>query len=81
MENHGIGTHQDKACAEISIGNTPDTQNLFGTGICPNWPTIWDIFEKSPLHLSMLFSIYNLARLKPEHGVELFQTTLQKCLF
>ena len=44
MEDHELGTHNDKMCAEISTGVWP---------ICPNRPFIWDIFEKSPHHMSI----------------------------
>ena len=42
-----LGTHNDKMCAEISTGNTPNTPR-FIRPICPNRPIIWDIFFKSP---------------------------------
>ena len=29
MENHGLGTHDDKMYAEISSGSTPNTPNSF----------------------------------------------------
>ena len=53
MENHGLGTHNDKMCAEISTENTPNTTQ-FIRPICPNRPIIWDIFEKSPHHMSIV---------------------------
>ena len=28
MKNHGLGTHNEKICAEISTGNTPNTPQL-----------------------------------------------------
>ena len=46
MENHGLGTHNDKMCAEISIGNTKNTPK-FIRPICPNRPIIWDILKFS----------------------------------
>ena len=42
MENHGLGTHNDKMCAEILTQNTPQ----FIRPIFPNRPIVWDIFEK-----------------------------------
>ena len=50
MENHGLGTHNDERWAESSTGNTPQ----FIRPICPNQPIIWDIFEKSPHHMSIV---------------------------
>ena len=29
MENHQLGTHNDKMCSKSSTENTPNTQNLF----------------------------------------------------
>ena len=37
-------------CAVSSTGNTPQ----FICPIRPNWPIIWDIFEKSPFHKSIV---------------------------
>ena len=48
MENHGLGTDNDKMCAEISTGNTPNTLQSIRS-LCPNQPLIWDIFEKKSL--------------------------------
>ena len=45
--------HTDKLCADSSIGNTPNTLQ-FIKPICPNWPIIWDIFEKSSHHMSIV---------------------------
>ena len=53
MENHGLGTNNDKICAESLTGNTPNTPQ-FIQPICPNRPSIWDIFEKRPHHLSIV---------------------------
>ena len=53
MENHGLGTHNDKMCAESSTGNTPNTPQ-FIRPICHNWPIIWDIFEKNSYHMSII---------------------------
>ena len=39
MENHGLGTHNDKMCADSSTGNTPQFIR----------PIIWDTFEKKTL--------------------------------
>ena len=46
MKNHGLGTHNDKLCADSSTGNTPNISQ-FIRPICPNWPIIWDVFLKS----------------------------------
>ena len=46
MKNHGLGTHNDKLCADSSTGNTPNISQ-FIRPICPNWPIIWDVFKKS----------------------------------
>ena len=45
MENRGIGTHNDKMCAET--GNIPNTTQFIR-------PIIWDIFEKSSHHMSIV---------------------------
>ena len=50
MENHELGTHNDNLCADSSTGNTPQ----FICPISPNWPIIWDIFEKSSHHMSIV---------------------------
>ena len=39
--------------AKTSTGNTPNTPQLIRP-ICPNWPIIWDIFEKSRHHKSIV---------------------------
>ena len=52
MENHRLGTYNDKMCAEISTGYTPQLIRP----VCPNRPIIWDIFEKSPYHMSIVHS-------------------------
>ena len=57
MENNGLGAHNDKMCAESLTGNTPNTPQ-FIRPICPNWPIIWDVFEKSPLHMSIVHDLY-----------------------
>ena len=62
MENHGVGTHNDKMCADSSTGNTQNTSQ-FILAICPNQPIIWDIFEKGPHHMS----IVHARLLKPIH--------------
>ena len=51
-------TIDEKMCAKISTGNTPNTNNQFIWPICPNRPIIWDIFEKSPHHMS-IFQFFN----------------------
>ena len=54
MKNHGLlRTHNDKMCAEISMGKNPNTPQLIWP-ICPNWPFIWDISEKNPLHMCIV---------------------------
>ena len=47
------GTHNDKMCAEILTGNTPNTPQLIRP-IGQNQPIIWDILEKSPHHMSIV---------------------------
>ena len=42
MENHGLGTHNDKICTEMSTGNTPNTPQLIRP-IHQNRPIFWDI--------------------------------------
>ena len=56
MENHGLGTHNDKMCAEILTQNTPQ----FIRPIFPNRPIISDIFEKSPHHMSIVCALHHL---------------------
>ena len=56
MENHGLGTHNDKMYAEILTGNTPQ----FIQSICPNRPIISDIFEKKPNHMSIGYTLHHL---------------------
>ena len=53
MGNHGAGTQNDKMCADSSTGNIPNTPQ-FIRPICPNQPIIWDIFEKSSHHMSIV---------------------------
>ena len=43
----------DKMCADSSTGNTPNTPQ-FIQPICPNRPIIWNIFEKSCHHISIV---------------------------
>ena len=43
MENHGLGTHNDKT--DSSTGNIPNIPQ-FIVFICKNWPIIWDILKK-----------------------------------
>ena len=60
MENHGLGTHNDKKCAEISTGITPNTTQ-FIRPICPNRPIIWNkYFKKNPHHMSIVHGQRNL---------------------
>ena len=51
MENHGLGTHNDKMYGKSSTENTPQFIRPFG------WPIIWNSFEKSPLHMSIVHDI------------------------
>ena len=53
MENHQLGTQKDKIYAKRSTGNAPNTLQ-FIRPICPNRPIIWDIFEKTPYHMSIV---------------------------
>ena len=53
MENRGLGTHNDKMCAESLTGNTPNTPQFIWP-ICPKRPIIWDIFEKSPHNMCIV---------------------------
>ena len=39
IKNHGIGTHNDKMCADSSTGYTPNTPQSIRP-ICPNLPII-----------------------------------------
>ena len=39
MENHGLGTHNDKMCADSTTRNTPNTPQ-FIRPISQNWPII-----------------------------------------
>ena len=41
MKNHGLGTHNEKMCAEISTGKTPSTPQLIRP-IGHKQPIIWD---------------------------------------
>ena len=50
MENHGLGGHNDKICAKSLTGNTPTIYSSY----LSNRPTILDIFEKSPNHMSIV---------------------------
>ena len=63
MKNHGLGTHNDKICAEISTGNAPNTPQLIWP-IHQNQPIIWDILEKSPHHMSI---VHGIAEFKKVH--------------
>ena len=53
MENHELGTHNDKMCAAILTGNSQNTPQLIRP-IRQNRPIIWDFLEKSPHHMSTL---------------------------
>ena len=56
MKNHELGTHDVKVCIESSTGNTPNTPQ-FIRPICPNRQIIWDIFETSALHMSIVHGL------------------------
>ena len=46
MKNHGLGTHNEKMCAIISTGNTPNTPpNIFGP-----FASYLGYFRKKSLH-------------------------------
>ena len=49
--------HNDKMCAESLTGNTPNTPQ-FIRSISPNPPIIYDIFKRSPLHMSIVHDLY-----------------------
>ena len=53
MENHGLGTHNDKICAYSSTENTPSIPQFIRPK-SPNRPIIYDIFEKSSHHMSIV---------------------------
>ena len=53
MENQGLATNNDKMCADSLTGNTPQ----YISPICPNRPIIWDIFEKSSHHMSIVHAL------------------------
>ena len=53
MQNHELRIHSDKMYAKSITGNTPNTPQ-FIQPICPNWSIIWDIFENSPHHMSIV---------------------------
>ena len=57
MENHGLETYNDIMCADTSTGNTTNTPQFIWP-ICPNQPIIWDIFEKSSYHMSIVYGAY-----------------------
>ena len=51
MENHELGTHNDRMCAAILTGNSQNTPQLIRP-IRQNRPIIWDFLEKkSPSHV------------------------------
>ena len=50
MENHGL---------RDTTENTSNTRQ-FIQPIYPNWPIIWDIFEKSPHHISIVQACYQM---------------------
>ena len=51
MQNHNLGTNNEKMCADSLSGNTP--QSIWP--ICLNRPIIWDIFEKISSHVHCLW--------------------------
>jgi hypothetical protein len=53
MKNHELGIHNDKRCADSLTGNTPNIPQ-FIRHICPNQPIVWDIFENSTHHMSII---------------------------
>ena len=53
MENHGLGTHNDKICAHSSTENTPSIPQFIRPK-SPNRPIIYDIFEKSSHHMPIV---------------------------
>ena len=58
MKNHGLGTHNDKMCAEIPTGNTPNTPQL-NQLIRQNRPIIRNFLEKCPHHMSIVHGEYH----------------------
>ena len=75
-KNHELGTHNCKICAEISTGSTPNTPQVIQP-ICPNRPIIWEIFEKSPHHMTIVHGskhqpISLTYRRQKKHKVNLF---------
>ena len=56
MENHGLGTHNDKIWADSLIRNAPNTPQFIWL-ICPHQPIIWDIFKKISHHTSIVHGV------------------------
>jgi hypothetical protein len=57
MKNHGPrNTQRQNMCWKFNW-KYPKYPIIFRP-ICPNWPIIWDIFEKSSLQMSMLYYMY-----------------------
>ena len=50
MENHGLGSHNDKMCVGGLTGNTQNTPQ-FIRPICLNQPIIWDIVKRCPSYV------------------------------
>ena len=53
MENHGLGTLNDKMWADRSIGNIPNTLQIYSAHL-HKLAIIWDIFEKRFHHMSIV---------------------------
>ena len=66
MENHRLGTNNDKICADSSTGNTPQ----FIWPIRQNRLIIWDLFEKSSHHMSIVHVglLWALQIFRPSNG-------------
>ena len=45
MKNHGLGTHNDKMCADMATAQLPKSLNYLGC------------FEKSPHHMSIVHAL------------------------
>ena len=70
-----------KKCGVNSTGNAPNTPQIIWP-ICPNRPIIWHIFEKNPLHTSMV--IHYSHQQKPlylEYGIIAKQIDSTKPMF
>ena len=55
IENHGLGTHNDKMYAKSSTGNTTSTpQFIWPICMLPKSANFWVIFEKGSHHMSIV---------------------------